>query len=369
MLIETMPRVLTWNDDRAVLERVHDAYIALLCDRLGITLGLISQADAALGAELAADVRRLPDEALLRLVAAPETSYRLLWPRRHRTGDVAAFLRGAVTAELARLERVLPVPTATWTARGDMRFSPDGGVFAAPRVDGLLTVDFDSPYALHVDLDGMLEVSPVPREPLSHDEKDVTLTRLRVAKDGIEQTNPIILDVVNIFTKALVVQRDSVAPRLFSSGSSAQYVGRSVLANAHIETVSEIEVAEGLVHEAIHSLLYMQEQQRDWVTSDELYGPQQRTVSLWTGNPLPLRSYLQACFVWYGLLCFWTQALPSGAFDAARVKERIMQAARGFLGVPVLAQVAPYRSQIAPDVVGAIELIQDHVQASLSDLA
>ncbi len=368
MLIETMPQVLAWRNNDDVLHRVHNSYIELLSERLGHTLGLISRELPALGSQLAADLRLLPDESFLRMLTAPETSYRLLWPRRHQVAAVAEFLRGVLTAEFARLDRSVPITAVTWTARGDLMLAPGREAFIGPHVEGLLSVDFDSPYAMHVDLEGMLEVSPIPRQPLSPAEKDIVLMRLRAAKEGIERTDPAILRFVSIFTKALVVQRDPAAPRLFASGSSAQYVGRSVLANAHIDTVSEIELAEGLVHEAIHSLLYMQEQRKDWVASEELYGPQHRTVSLWTGNPLPLRSYLQACFVWYGLLCFWTQALPADGFAPARVKDRIVQSASGFLGQPLLAQVKPYLTQLAPEVVDAIELIQDHVRSSLHDL-
>jgi hypothetical protein len=105
------------------------------------------------------------------------------------------------------------------------------------------------------------------------------------------------------------------------------------------------------------------------VATDELYGPDARARSLWTGTPLPLRSYLQACFVWYGLLHFWAAAVKAGTFDPRRVRSRIEQATIGFLRAPVLDQVAPYREGIAEVLLDTVDELQERVVATFGAAA
>ena len=121
-------------------------------------------------------------------------------------------------------------------------------------------------------------------------------------------------------------------------------------------------IADAIVHEAIHALLYMQEQKKPWVHDPDLYGPAVRTLSPWSGNPLPLRPFMQAAFVWYGLLQFWTRALARGAFSPACARQRMAQAASGFLGPSLLEQVAPYRAGVADDVLLTIDRMQQQVK-------
>jgi HEXXH motif-containing protein len=222
-------------------------------------------------------------------------------------------------------------------------------------------IDVASPHALAIDLEGVTDEATEPRRPLDKPVLERVLGALADTRDRIESTNPDILEFVNAFTKVLVLQRDDAAPTLFSTGSSAQYVGRSVFGNPHLESVDAALLAEGLVHEAIHSLLYMGERIEPWVTTPELYGPEHRTRSGWTGNPLPLRSYLQAAFVWYGLSQFWCQALSAGTFPADRIRGRIEQSVRGFLRGSVLDQIQPYRYGIAPEVCSAIESMESDI--------
>jgi HEXXH motif-containing protein len=178
---------------------------------------------------------------------------------------------------------------------------------------------------------------------------------------------PGVLEFVNAYTKVLVLQPHAEEPTLFSTGSSAQFVGRSVFGNPQLPQVDECLLAEGLVHEATHSLLYMNERLEPWISDPDLYGPDVQARSLWTGASLPLRSYLQACYVWYGLVQFWSQCLSAGAFSKERVRERLIQAAIGFLGEPILGQLAPYRNGISEALWQGIESMQtDVVEAATS---
>ena len=54
-------------------------------------------------------------------------------------------------------------------------------------------------------------------------------------------------------------------------------------------------LAEALLHEAVHHLCNVTVSDAVWVQGD---GGAVIVESPWTGNPLPVTTYLQACLVW-----------------------------------------------------------------------
>jgi hypothetical protein len=363
-----MPKVLMWSDDGGILQRIYDEYIRLLSDSLGETLGGIVKNDPAFGESLVAEVREASDSAFLRVLIAPETSYRLLWRKAHSLRETGVFLAQSFRAEAAREGRPIVFKEETWTSLGDMGFLPDGKICRFPSIDGLMPLDFGSPHALRLNLEGIEEMAAQPRSGFEREEIELVLSRLRQAQKGIASTALSVLNFVIQFTKVLVLMKDTAAPQKFASGSNGQCVGRSFLVNPHALNIDEVDLADAIVHETIHSLLYMQERKKRWVYDPELYDPISRAVSPWTGNSLALRPFLQACFVWYGLLQFWCLALPRSTFNPTRVRERMIMALKGFLGRPLLEQVAPYKTDISPDLLEAIEEMQAIVISAYNSL-
>jgi HEXXH motif-containing protein len=198
-------------------------------------------------------------------------------------------------------------------------------------------------------------------------ERQVTLERLKAAQCGIASTGEHLLEFVKVFNKVVIPQKDLDTPSIICSGSSGQYIGRSVITNPHIWNVDEVDIAEALVHEAIHALLYMQEQKKAWVLDDDLYNQTVRTVSPWTGNLLPLRSYLQAAFVWFGLLHFWSQAMIVSTFERARIRQRMTRAASGFLSKPLDQQICDYTDRICPILLKTVCYMQEEVIRAFGD--
>lgn len=363
MEIKFLPQVLHWDEGTAISRAVHDSYIQLLADRLGQELGHLYARDKALGADLIKQVQTLPDPAFVRFIAAPETSCRLLWRASHTDNEVTDFLRRSLAAELARMGDSLDsLPQDAWTALGDFCLRKDGSTFAAPVLPGLPPLDFDSPYATDLDFSGRAVITLVPRAKLDGEDRHKVLERLNTAAEGIRRVSLHVDEFVRLFTKILILQCDPEAPDMFASGSSGQFVGRSVLSNPQLLKVDDVEMAEGLVHEAIHALLYMQEQRKRWV-SPAFYGAEKCTVSPWTGNQLPLRPYLQACFVWYGLAHFWAMALSEGVFPAARVRGRLVQSTSGFLDDTFEVPLTAYQNEISNDLLAVI----DHMRKMIRD--
>jgi HEXXH motif-containing protein len=307
---------------------------------------------------------QLDNRELATTLAAPEVSYRLLWPMHHEDLQAAGFIRDALRTAYAAA-RALQVEPAQWLADGS------GCVDAAGRVSrpwvrpGGLPVDFGSPYALATDVSGERLRAPTLRQPLVAEEIEAVQTKLHAAAEATARAAPHAWRMALDFTKALILIPDLGAPQQFSSGSSGQFVGRSVLANPQLAKVGAVQIAEALVHEAIHAVLYMDEQHDAWVLDDALYAGPLRITSPWTGNRLPLRPFLQAAFVWYGILTLWSRVRTDDAFEPQGVRARLNEAAAGFLRGRLLDRVGPAIDRLAPELLQSVDALQGSVEAAL----
>lgn len=90
----------------------------------------------------------------------------------------------------------------------------------------------------------------------------------------------------------------------FASCSFRELPGLSLLCNAHLPKVTIGKISNAIVHESIHSVIYMFESCGSLLVTNKP-APSYRVKSLWTGRTLTLDSFIQACFVWFGLFHFW----------------------------------------------------------------
>jgi hypothetical protein len=354
--LDAMPEVLRWSNGEATLNEVHDAYVQQVSDALGAHLRALRGRAADVGARLEAAVQRSSNDALARVLLAPETVSRLLFPISGELSSTSQFLEAALAAEAALAGLSSANGRVLWTALGDARVLPSGEVIRAPCVAGRIPLDLDSPHGCMGDVTYC--DSRNARHTLTVEDRLVAFDRLRAAYEIV--TGAGLAGFVSTFTKVLVLRKEE--PGGFSSGSETRYIGRSVLGNPHSPIIDYLDIAEATVHEAIHSLLYMQERRHPWVPA-ELYAPEPRVVSPWSGRNLALRPFLQACFVWYGILQFWGKATTTGILSPAQLGERIARAATGFLGLPILQRLSgeDYKA-VDPSVLRAITNMQSVVQ-------
>jgi len=83
----------------------------------------------------------------------------------------------------------------------------------------------------------------------------------------------------------------------------------------------------------------MHEAVEPWVLREEPFDTEAIVVSPWSGATLPVRPFLQACFVWFGLANFWSLAQGGSTFRSSRLEERLDLARRGFLAGPLLERL------------------------------
>jgi hypothetical protein len=354
------------------LVAVRRRFVVLASEALGRRLGVARE-----GKAIARRINELPSDALLRLLLAPETIHRLLWPELHDGAEVTCFLRRAAEAEHARLGNEHSLEAPTWTALGDVLI---GGPEDVPT---LALHDFppivlgdpmhrhptaaETATGVRCDGDGLLPPGALPG----------VVTMLREAQLRIRTSGDEIWAFARELNTTLVLRTGGSATASFASSSPERYVGRSNLWNAHHPDVMAADLAEAMVHEAIHTVLDSADalltratpSGTRWVTDSALYDGVSRTESAWTGRPLDVPTYVHASLVWYSLLCFWTRALVAGGFDAQTAKGRVVRAGAPFMRRAALAPLRPFRDSIRPDVVALLERIEEQVAEEFEALS
>ena len=367
MPIRQMPDVLTWRKGSGIFDSVYDSYTDFLGATLGRFLGYLQRDDQQTYEELSVALEGTADAGFIRVLTAPQVTRRLLAPQHYPIREVGAFLITALRVEAARAGEDVRFDEPCWSASGDMVCHPDGGIVQFPQIEGFMPLDFGSPDAIHIDLSGQNERNPEPNPPFTRFETEFLANTLREVQESLRKTNPVILEFSSRFNVVLILQKDA-KDTVFSSGSTRQYVGRSCLGNPHMAGTADI--ANAIVHEGIHGLLYMQEVQEEWVSDPELRDSTRRVYSPWTGAHLALRPFLQACFVWYGLANFWSQALGSNSFaDTREVRGWLERTLLGFTKGPLLQHICEYEDFLSPEVRDAIVEMQDTILSAVRAVA
>jgi len=121
-----------------------------------------------------------------------------------------------------------------------------------------------------------------------------------------------------------------------------------------------------VVHEAIHGLLYRDALGQPWV-GGEAADDAPRLASPWTGRVLPVRPFLEAACVWFGLAHLWALAsqAPAGTFPPGAARGRLVRAARGFAQGSLADRARPWWPAIRPDVLDAVDTLQKQVVGAL----
>ena len=310
-MLEGVVDVLKWSGDAsAALDLAEDRFSSRLASLLGQRLARLEASDPFRAGIIMQLMEGLGAEALRGVVLAPETSFWLLW--QHHGYD-----------------------ENRWHALEDSLLDARNGIRPDRSIGGL-PIDASSSAAAGIDPHLAVGLSLVPYG--KEDQREAAVRKVEEAMCAIEAVDLRIAAFVRRFTLAISIVTDDEGRR-FSSGSVNQYVGRSILWNAHLPSVDIGVLAEALVHESIHAYLYMHEACDPWFADPEKIPNHPVVTSPWTGAALRLEPFLQACFVWFGLLHFWRSADRADVFPGARVAQGIALAQSGFSKDPLLCYI------------------------------
>lgn len=322
--------VLVWSPESAgAIRALEAAYTEALSWRLGEVLGAIAAHDRPRGDRLRAKVEEATDEALVRSLVLPATSRRLV-TGLHDLSDIAEHLDAVLPEAVAPTDH----PDYLGTVLGSVPVFSDQG---------------DDPDLAQV----CLEIDRLFGEVAQHCPAAVTYVRsvMRELHLGVDATRP-----------------------SFFSNSPQGLIGRAVLTNPHLPMADGVVLVEAIVHEATHGFVGMSEAvgltgggDARWLLDDGPYDGISRVVSPWTGTPLDIPTYLHACFVWWGLLHFWSELAGMAVFDERRVRGRIVRAAKGFFHGALVSELEQHRTIVQPALLGVLASFGEAVDVLLAE--
>jgi|HubBroStandDraft_2_1064218.scaffolds.fasta_scaffold00045_8 hypothetical protein len=362
-LDDVVPRVLAWQESDQILTSIQDWYFERVWDRVSLGFSAICAQDREIGSVLIDLFETLPESGALRFLAAPETHMRTsIWgisPTRH-----VEFFRNALVAEQIRSGNRL-VTEECWSALGDYVYTandPPPGMeqtgdtpgFSAPLIQSCIPVDFASPSCRTI------RPSLKAFEPYTSIELLELCAMLNEAMAKISSVSHSAAALIRGFVRVLVVRKQANKRTSWGSSSEPPYIGRVFLRNA--ETVNIAAIANGLVHESIHQILSTIELSQTFVKPGAKE-PQVR--SPWTGRELGLRTYLHACFVWYGLARFWWMAIKGQSpFPREDAEVQLRRALSGFRQANPVDNVLDHSAIIQGQTTSVIASLRSELETN-----
>jgi hypothetical protein len=313
----------------------------------------------------------LPTEQLESYYLQPEVLNRILTFERqnHSLAHLFTGLNKFLDAEIARNTHEYDTNQYPylWSAGGDYFIKYDAAKasfreFYANRLATGVPLDFFSINLLALTKEA---VGGTPEDELASYEFDEAEKVTCLIGEAIAPLHAFpngVFQLLSKFASVILVKRILNAEYCISA-TSGSYINRVVLANP--ELLSPSVLIDSLVHECIHGLLFMVNELEAWLpTVDEAGQYGEQFTSYWSGRGLALRSFLEAHFVWYGLLRFWEFASQHNLYSQEYAQERIELIKAGFAKVDIEAVNARLSKKLSAKLVAAIKQMKGDLTAA-----
>jgi hypothetical protein len=350
-LIVALPDFLTWQSG-------NDLTRAACKNHVHYVFRQVKQWSSHSDTDLLHSVTSLPASSQQRLLLAPRV-YRMLRSNSEPGADEIDSFKQFVGLERYLCNQESELPHGSWTALLDFYLAPEkpvqectsslsfrGETFRAPKL-GNIVLDAFRPFTK--------EDFPPPLGEVSNhtpEELEFITKRLEQALEQISRMSPTARTAVDALVQVISIVRAPQSKKGTQSFSNKPVIGRMGIANADSDRWSINKIAEAIVHETIHALIYKIELTNCLYLDDSIESSPLKIESPWSGRKLPVHSFVHACFVWFGLWSFWKLASPDDA-EAGDLRSR---AANGFLkGHPVSCLPDEVRDCIRPEVLHAID--------------
>jgi hypothetical protein len=348
--------ILTWKQASNTPAFWRTRYEDLL-ERYLQSLAGENREDALCILEAVALLPRPRQRAFLR---APLVASRLLAHRKGETFEAGPIVK-SLMAELTLAGNDCDLFEPVWTVLGDRRIEPAGAEMCIAVTERIANTDIVIDKAGPVDFSarqGSRLASPSVLERISAERT------IAEAAGGIRATSETAFDLWRECVDAVAVRTSAEPGAAFSSVSLAYNAGVSLLINTHVADASPAVVADALLHEAIHSLLFIYEEIAGPFVTDVKATEEVRIVSPWTGKTLALPAFLHACLVWYGLYWFWSMAMARQTWPTQQSRH-FLELARGGFDRHPLSMIPPHcRMHLSAAIVSTLGEIKAKIDAA-----
>jgi HEXXH motif-containing protein len=258
----------------------------------------------------------LPLPSKSRIVESPDVYNQITQYVRNQSNTLQNLLEQSIRVEELRNGLHLHPCAGKWSANGDFLFDDVleekrdeagwriRGRFSAPLLGNKIPLDHHSPFARHpMPVAEFRSVQFGTAEPMTAKEEQCAITLVRRSFSKINSALPEAADFIGRCVNSIILRKTSSTGKIFQSASRNAFIGQIVLLNPHHDHVDDEDMAESLIHESIHALLWRAE-----ILDHFLLNPNMEmgiVRSPWSGERIVYYTLLQACFVWYGIFWFW----------------------------------------------------------------
>jgi hypothetical protein len=350
--MQELAHILTWKETSSTPALWRTQYEDLLESRIE-SVAAAKEEDLCILESLA----MLPRDRRRRFLRAPQIASRLLAHRPPDSFDSGPVAR-SLLAELAAAGIVSELPDPVWTVLGDRRLDPAAptswGKTGACILGTHIVVDGAGPTDFSHGATGPL-VLPTEEHRVAIERKLSEAARAIAASSA--STFGFWTDCVDVIAIRTTV--DPLAP--LSSNSLLRNARLTLILNGHLGRSESAPMAEAIVHEAIHSLLFMFEEVHAPFVPRNSEAEFLTVRSPWSGKDLFLSAYVHACVVWYGLYWFWTAAAEAAAWPVQYCSELRARARTGFEHRPFERLPGDCQKLLSPDIAGLLAEIEDRM--------
>ncbi|MFD1001678.1 hypothetical protein ACFQ21_20270 [Ohtaekwangia kribbensis] len=344
----------------------------VLLKKWNMLIELLEKTDTNALTKLQGKISQLSEDQFTLIIMAPEVSFRLLNFNEHSVVLLTNFIIYSMDAELAKTKEEFDTNSyeELWTPNGDffIRYNKEDKEFVTYepyKLNWITPIDFFSPYCVKLTNDDVNETRTSKLLPYDFDEAESICNLLEETVEPLIGINNDYIKLINHFSRVIIFNKviPVTGPPPFISGSDALHVGRTVISNP---TDGDLEkMIEALVHESIHSKLYMIDETKRWMPSYDLSNKIGRVIpSSWTGNILTLNSLLQACFVWYGLYHFWSYAYQNNLYNEEHAVGRMNFIQAGFRKFDANELITKYNLKLEHELALCFSEIREEMLAN-----
>lgn len=346
-----LSETLSWTKPMPAVDELHSALQSCAARRFERFESRYRQFGGTAASKTIDRLRELPPAAARAVMSSPQGFFAAC--PACPIEDAGEYLNGAVAVEAYRLGEQTHTDGEYWSSLGDACYSvaeEEGRIsYAAPLLGGFLPLDTRCP-ATRREIPGVPNHSTEISADDEHRIHDVFDRAFAI----IDATNSQAIGFVADFGRVLVVRQDPLDPGSHSAGARVT-PGRMVMTNPLLRSDTPECLADFVIHEAIHCA----------IDHCEVVSPILRGVgfapairSPWTGKLLDVNTFVQACFVWYGLVHFWRTARSVSELCTPGSEQMLAQAESGFRRADPGALLEAHSSEVNPEVIEVVRAMR-----------